>query len=152
MKALVIYDSAYGNTEQIARAISAAADADCRKAADTTAADVEGVELLVVGSPTQGGRPTVPVQEWLKALPDGALQSVQVAAFDTRFEKAASNLFLKLVMSVVGFAAPRISTALKAKGGAVAVEPEGFFVTDKEGPLKDGEVERASAWAKGLLS
>jgi flavodoxin len=152
MKALVIYDSAYGNTEQIARAISAAAEADSRKAADSTPGDIKGVQLLIVGSPTQAGRPTVPVQGWLKALPASSLQGVRVAAFDTRFEKATSSFFLKLVMSVIGFAAPKIAKALDAKGGTRAGEPEGFFVLDNEGPLKDGELERASAWAKGLLS
>ena len=30
--------------------------------------------------------------------------------------------------------------------------PEGFIVTDTEGPLREGELERAAEWARGLLT
>jgi len=40
---------------------------------------------------------------------------------------------------------------LAGKSGTQVVEPEGFIVEGKEGPLKEGEVERAAAWAKTLL-
>ena len=41
--------------------------------------------------------------------------------------------------------------ALEKKGGTLAGSPGGFYVTGGEGPLKEGEVERAAAWAKGLV-
>jgi hypothetical protein len=53
-------------------------------------------------------------------------------------------------MKIIGYAAPRIAGGLQAKGGRLAAPPEGFFVQEKEGPLKQGELERAASWAKSL--
>ncbi len=43
------------------------------------------------------------------------------------------------------------SSSLKTKGGTLILSPEAFFVKGKEGPLKEGELERAAGWAKGIL-
>ncbi len=48
-------------------------------------------------------------------------------------------------------AAGRISGNLKGKGGTLMAFPEGFFVKGTKGPLKEGELERAADWAKGIL-
>ncbi len=45
----------------------------------------------------------------------------------------------------------RIANRLKKAGAVLAVPPEGFYVADIEGPLMDGELERAAAWARSLL-
>jgi flavodoxin I len=51
-----------------------------------------------------------------------------------------------------GFAAPKMADILKEKGWMLVGEPGGFFVRGlKKGPLKRGEVDRAAAWAKGLV-
>jgi hypothetical protein len=47
-------------------------------------------------------------------------------------------------------AAERIAKALAKKGGRLVAELEGFIVEQKEGPLKQGELERASNWAKAM--
>lgn len=57
---------------------------------------------------------------------------------------------LRLLMSVIRTAAERIAKALVKKGGRLVAEPEGFIVEQKEGPLKQGELERARLWAKGI--
>jgi hypothetical protein len=67
-----------------------------------------------------------------------------VAAFDTRLTWWWLRLF--------GFAAPKIAMTLKKKGGTLIGTPEGFFVTGGEGPLQDGEVERAAAWAREIAA
>jgi hypothetical protein len=48
---------------------------------------------------------------------------------------------------VFGYAADRIASALKLKGWTAAARAEGFYVTGKEGPVKEGELERAAKWA-----
>ena len=57
MKALVVYDSYFSNTEKIAQVIGAALEAKCEvqmsKMNEITADQIRGVELLVVGSPTR---------------------------------------------------------------------------------------------------
>jgi flavodoxin len=150
MKALVVYDSQYGNTEQVARAIAEALGGTAVRAGQASAGDVKEHELLVVGSPTQGGQPTAAVRAFLKAIPARGLEGVGVAAFDTRIAAQDSGLFLKLLMGVIGYAAGKIDKALETKGGRRIAAVEGFIVTGKEGPLKEGELVRAAAWARTL--
>ena len=145
MKALIVYDSVYGNTEKIARAIAEAitpsAEVKVVRAVEANPSELESTDLLIVGSPTHGGRPTPAVQDLLKKVLK--LQGINVAAFDTRIPT-------KLV-KVFGYAAGRIANNLKKKGGNLIASPEGFFVTGGKGPLKEGELERAADWAKGML-
>ena len=154
MKSLVVYDSAYGNTATIGQAIAAALGSEVQAGMVGAEARFElgSLDLLVVGSPTQGGRPTAAIQAFLSTIPPNALQNTAVAAFDTRFAPQARGLGLRLLMRLIGFAAPRIARELQGKGGQLAVSPEGFIVTGKEGPLKSGEAERATAWAQLLLA
>ena len=97
-----------------------------------------------------GGRATPALDAFIKNLPVDSLQGKSVAAFDTRFESEDQGVGLRLLMSVIRYAAPRIAKGLEKKGGVLVTEPEGFIVENKEGPLKQGELERASMWAKQL--
>ncbi len=143
MKALIVYDSQYGNTEKIARAIGSAIAGEVKvvRVGEADPAAIVGPDWIIVGSPTQGGRATKPLQEFLNKIPAGALNGKKAAAFDTRIPSAWVKIF--------GFAAGRIGRALKGKGANV-IAAEGFFVKGTKGPLKEGELERAAAWAKGL--
>ena len=147
MKALVVYDSFYGNTEKIARAIAGvltpSGEVKVLRPAEVNPSDLQSVDLLLVGSPTQGGRPTKAIQDFLNKLPESAIKGVNLAAFDTRFTT-------KLV-AIFGYGAGKIADSLKKKGGNLILPPEPFFVKSKEGPLKEGELERAAAWAKRIL-
>ena len=146
MKALIIYDSVYGNTEEIARAIGEAITGEVKvvRAGEASPSDLESIDLLVVGAPTQGGRATPAVNQFLDRVAEPAIKGVNVAAFDTRLSKRWVGVF--------GYAAGRIASSLKKKGGTLAAEPEGFFVEGTKGPLKEGELERAAGWAKGIAS
>lgn len=53
-------------------------------------------------------------------------------------------------MKLFGWAAKPIAGRLTRAGGTLVAEPEGFVVLDSEGPLKEGEVERAAAWGRTL--
>jgi len=152
MTALVVYDSVYGNTERVARAIAAALEGEARAVAAISTADIERCSLLVVGSPTQGGRPTPAVAEFLKKLPAKSVRGKDVAAFDTRVSSADSGFAMRLLLRVLDYAAPRIAKAVREKGGHLLAQPEGFLVTGKEGPLKEGEEERSRAWAQTLAA
>jgi flavodoxin I len=145
MKTLVVYDSVYGNTGEIAKSIGVALgdETSVIKVAEATASDLESVALLIAGSPTYGGRPTPAMKEFLDRVKNVSLQGVAVAAFDTRASQKWVRIFT--------FAAPKIEKALKSRGGTPAVKPEGFFVTGTQGPLADGENERAAAWAKKIV-
>jgi len=142
MRALVVYDSTYGNTEKIAQTIGEAIAAQVLRVGGVSPSDLTGFDLLIVGSPTHGGRPTPEIQGLLKAL-GPALKGVNVAAFDTRHPSKWTLLF--------GYAAPRIARSLRNNGAALLAPPEGFFVLGTQGPLKEGELERAAGWAKGIV-
>lgn len=152
MKCLIIYDSAYGNTEEVADAMAQAIKCNYEPVKDVTQDDLDAAEMIIVGSPTQGGRPTKAMQSFLSHLPDGALKGKLVAAFDTRFAEKEHGFGLRMVMGLVGFAAPRIAKMLKEKGGRLIGLPEGFIVDDKEGPVAPGELNRAAGWAHKTIA
>jgi flavodoxin len=144
MKALVVYDSLYGNTKTIAQTIGDAlpGEVEVLHVGVAKASGVGAYDLLVIGAPTHGARPSPDAQAFLDQIQAFALKGVDVAAFDTRMTNKLITLF--------GVAAPKIAKALQQKGGTLVGRPEGFFVTGGEGPLKEGEVQRAAEWAKGL--
>lgn len=152
MSALVVYDSRYGNTEKVARAIGSGMGEGTPvwSIGATDPAALPPLDLLVVGSPTQGGRPTASLQAWLGRIPAGKLDGVRVAAFDTRMSKVEQGFFLRTLMGFIGFAAPPILKSLEAAGGIAAGTAEGFIVEGREGPLRKGEHERAAAWGSAL--
>lgn len=152
MKAVVIYDSVYGNTEKIAQAIGAglAGDAKVVRIGEVNASEIQAFDLLIVGSPVHGGRATPAIDALIQQLPAHSLEGKRVAAFDTRFESEEQGIGLRILMSVIRYAAERIAKDLTKKGGRLVAEPEGFIVEQKEGPLKQGELERASTWATAM--
>jgi flavodoxin I len=145
MKALIIYDSLHGNTGKIARAIGGGMGEEIQavRVDEAKPEELSFYELVFIGSPTQGGRHTKPMQEFLGKIPDGALKNVNVAAFDTRAKSRWVKIF--------GYAAERIADELENKGGNLIAPPEPFYVKATKGPLVEGELERAAAWAKTII-
>ena len=86
MKALVVYDSVYGNTETVARAIGETLPAEVQvlRVGQVTAGELETVDLLVTGSPTHVSLPTEAVQALVEKIGPPAREGAQVATFDTR--------------------------------------------------------------------
>jgi hypothetical protein len=59
---------------------------------------------------------------------------------------------LRFIVNTGGYAASTIAKALKKKGANLIAAPEGFLVTGEQGPLKDGELDRAAEWAKQIVA
>ena len=144
MKTLVVYDSLYGNTQTIAQAIGDALPGEVKiqQAGEVNASELGTYDLIIVGAPTHGARPSDAVKDLLEQVQAPALKGTQVAAFDTRLAAKLARL--------LGFAAPKTAKSLQKKGGTLVGTAEGFLVTGGKGPLKEGEVERAATWAKGI--
>lgn len=144
MKTWIVYDSTFGNTEKIAASVrgAIAGDVTMLRAVEARSADVKKLDLLIVASPTMGGRPTEAIQSFLDK-PPVSLKGVRVAALDTRLSMKFARLF--------GYAAEKISASLVRSGGIQAAAPEGFIVKGRKGPLAEGELERAAGWAKGVV-
>ena len=159
MEVLVVYDSFFGNTERIARSIGDALgppeDVGVLRIVDVRLEQLAGLKLLIVGSPTRAFSPSPAIKKFLKSIPRDGLKGIRVAAFDTRVteEEIDSAVFiLRIFVNIFGYAAKPISDRLVKKSGQLIAPPEGFFVKGTEGPLKEGELERASDWAKKILA
>jgi flavodoxin len=153
MKSLVIFDSVFGNTEKVACAIGEALESQALSVNTVTPKDIQGIGLLIVGSPTRGFRPTKAITDFIRHLSEKELKGVEVAAFDTRVRITDVNSkVLTFMVNIFGYAAQPIANALMGKGGKLVAEPEGFFVEDKEGPLFIGELDRAQDWAREIIS
>lgn len=150
---LVVYDSVFGNTEKIAEAIGETLeDALVINVTKVTQENLENLKILFVGSPTRAFRPTPATMTFIKGLGANALVGVKTATFDTRipYEQAESG-FLQFMIKLFGYADAKIAKALAKAGGDLALPSEGFGVSGTEGPVIEGELERAQAWARGIL-
>jgi flavodoxin len=156
MNAMVIYDTEFGNTERIAKAIGQALEGEftvrVQSIADQPAIPPE-LELLVIGGPTQMHGMSPRMRDFLKGLPEARLEGMQALAFDTRY---------RMMKLLAGSAAERIGKALRKKGVRLLAPPESFFVGRDVPPqgekrrhelerLEPGEEERAAEWAASIL-
>jgi flavodoxin len=142
MKALVLYDSLFGNTQKVAAAIAQGLGdrATAILVSSCTDAHLEGVDLLVLGCPINAWRPSAGMAKFLSSLHPGQLTGVRAAAFDTR---------LKTIFH--GDAAGKVDKALRKAGATIVASPQPFFVEGREGLLAAGELDRATAWGQSLL-
>ncbi|MGH1564054.1 flavodoxin family protein [Mumia sp. DW29H23] len=161
----VVYESIWGNTESVARAIADGVasrlgpDAvTVQPASAQTSLDPEA-DLLVVGGPTHAfgmskaatresardrGAARIPdsgIREWIAGLPFPR-NAVSVATFDTR----------TVSPRLPGSAAKKALKRLVSQGFEPAAKPKTFGVHGYEGPLADGELERARAWGAQLAA
>lgn len=154
MKVIIIYDSIFGNTEKIARSIGTALASEDVQILKVTTADPAQInaDLLIVGSPTRGFKPTPAITTFLAKIPEQGLKGIKTAAFDTRIaENDIGNKLLRFLMKTFGYAASPIAKRLLRKDGTQVSAPEGFYVKDSKGPLKNREPERAAEWAKSII-
>lgn len=157
MNYLVVYDSVFGNTEKIARAIgeelAKSGQGETLRVTDVETGHLKDLDILLVGSPTRAFQPTPAVKDFFKGLPKSSLKGLRSAAFDTRADiKEVNNALLTFMVGIFGYAAGRIARKLAQKGAQVLTPEGAFFVNGSEGPLKEGELEKAAQWAHQIAS
>lgn len=160
MKAVVVYESLWGNTAAVARAIAEGIGPEAQALSTGEAAGevLAGADLIVAGAPViqfrlptekvreelgrnPGKAPTPPnlsnpsMRSWLDDLPEG---HGSLAAFETR------------VRFSPGGSTSVITESLEGKGYSQLAEAERFFVKGAYGPMRDGELERARRWGEEL--
>ena len=154
MNTLILYDTQHNNTKEIAVSIAqgfpSSFNVKISSVNDIKLEELKDIKLLIVGSPTHGGTAKQSLLLFLKTIPDNYLEGKYVGTFDTRFDEKKLKLALKLLIKTIGYAASKIAKILEAKGGTLIRPPEGFFVKDTNGPLTDGEKERAKYWGKEI--
>ena len=168
MRAVVVYESMYGNTHLIAdaigRGLGAAGDVVVMPVKDASREWVEGADVVVVGGPTHvHGMSRTSTR---KAAVDAAHEPDSPLSLDPdadgpglrdwlaslgRVESAAAafDTRIKAPAAVTGRASKGISRELRGHGFAIVAKPESFFVT-KEGHLEPGEEARALEWGRRL--
>jgi flavodoxin len=144
MEILVVFGSQYGNTQRIARAIARALSPEhhVRVVPAAAASEIKGddIDVLFVGAPTQIRGLRLLAKPFLDRLVEQGFAGTHAAAFDTRMD-----LGPQLLESTV------ISHHLSEAGCRLAAKPESFLVIGLEGPLVDGEEERAEGWARAVV-
>ncbi|MEJ2293090.1 MAG: flavodoxin family protein, partial [Deinococcales bacterium] len=127
----MIYDSAYGNTEKVARAIhdrlGTRGETRIVRLDEATNALADQLDLLVVGGPTQRHGTSPSMRAFLHHIPRRSLRGTTAAAFDTRYD---------MNPRVPGSAARRIAQALRRAGCNIPTEPQSFFITMDQPPPK----------------
>ncbi|KHL02951.1 flavodoxin family protein [Sinomonas humi] len=143
MEAVVVYESNFGNTRKVAEAIARGLGPGSHvvEAEKFNAGHLKPGQLLIVGSPINAWRPLPEISGWLEALAPDALSGIRATSFDTRVKSFFH-----------GDAAKKIAHALEAAGAEQAAAPTSYFVEGKEGPLLDGELERAEQWGAQLAA
>ncbi len=152
MTALVIYDSVFGNTEKVALAMAEALQNGARavNVNQVPALNLQDFDFILIGSPTRGFKPTEGITAFLKSVTPSELSSKKLAVFDTRIPlETISNKFFRRIVKAGGYADAVMKKLIEKKGGQV-IGSEGFLVLASEGPLADGELERAAQWARSL--
>jgi hypothetical protein len=170
MRAVVVYESMYGNTHLIADAIGAGLgtdfDVQIVPVPEASAAALDGADLVVVGGPTHAhgmsraatrkaaveaaDKPASPLKVEPDALGPGLRDwfgslgqyRVKAAAFDTRIHGPAA---------LTGRASKGVARLLRAHGFEVVAGPESFLVT-KQDRLEPQETTRARDWGATLAA
>ena len=167
MDAIVVYESMYGNSHAVADAVAEGLGGARVLAVGEASGGFDPVDLLVAGGPTHmhglataasrrmaaegakedGSTAVEPgaadgpgLREWLRELADGG--KACAAAFDTRLDRSPM---------LTGVASRGIARRLRRRGYKVLAS-ESFLVCEAEGPLEDGELDRARAWGRELAA
>ena len=155
MKILVVYDSFFGNTATVANLIGEALGTEdevkALRVVDPRPEHLDGLELLVVGSPTRSWRPSASVMLFVQDLRRGLMENIYVAAFDTRIDlNTIKSKFTRSLIGRGGYAAKKIMRKMERKGAKPIAKPKGFLVDGTEGPLHEGEKTHAVNWGKEI--
>jgi flavodoxin len=147
MKSLVVFFSRYGNTQKIAEVIAetlgSAGPVHAMGMDQLDVSELTGVDLVVAGTPTHRMNLPEAVRPAFETLPRRVLRDTPVAAFDTAYKMSAWLARFT--------AARRLLRKLRKLGGKRIVPPETFHVMEREGPLYEGEIDRAREWARLVL-
>jgi flavodoxin len=136
-KALVVYDSVYGNTEKVVKALAkglgdGGVDVDCVRVDAVKFDELSGYDLLVVGGPVHAWNASKPIKEFLDRLKSvEGLSGKKAFALDTKMSRSR----------LAGNAGGKIEGKLKSLGLTIVKSHASAVVKGREGPLEEGAEE-----------
>lgn len=145
MKALIVYDTKFGMTEQVANAImkgmreGGISEVVTKKVGNVDQVDFKGSDAWIFGSPVHFAGATGDTKKALKAAIETGTSGKKGTAFDTRYAGFTSK-----------GAAKKMMEDMEEAGIKKAAEPQWFVVVKSKGPLADGEEARAIAFGKQI--
>lgn len=143
----VVIASPCGVSDTIGRAVARAVDWSyehhARPANAVDPNEIRTPAVVFLGGPTHRREMGESLRVFLNRMPDRMLTQSLFAAFDTRFHDSPI---------VTGSSARHIQRAIESRGGRNLVPGESFFVVRRDGPLREGEVERARVWASSVIA
>jgi Flavodoxin len=177
MKVTIVYESMFGNTHEVAQAISdgireanSEAEVQCVAVTGASAQLIESTDLLVVGGPTHirgmtsgfsrklgvsseekaeaAGEPTHELEEDVEGP---GVREWFDGLPKIRNGSQAAAFDTRLPSPMAGGAARAIARRLRRHGYRLLSEPEGFIVDESYGPLRSGEINRAKQWGAQLM-
>ncbi|OPY34898.1 MAG: flavodoxin [Methanomassiliicoccales archaeon PtaU1.Bin124] len=137
MRAIVAFDSIYGNTRKVAETIVVELIANRHKATLVSVRerqDVPDADILFIGSPTRLGRMTGRTRRFITRMDEEAWKGTTVVPFDTFIRSPDQLAMIPLMGMNTKGAAPRLAEMLRSKGMDVK-EPLRVGVEGRKGPL-----------------
>jgi flavorubredoxin len=160
MHAIVVYESIWGNTAEIARAIAEGLGPDVRAypTDEVPAEELHRADLIVAGSPVfVFGLPTEAIRQriledeaFAKTPPDLSHPSLRTWLDGIAAGRGRSAAFETRIWWSPRGATGTIEKRLAALGYPPIAKAAKFVVQDKYGPLRAGELERARKWGREL--
>jgi len=143
LRGIVVYDSNYGNTERVARALARGLEegmeVDCLSIGEVNPGRLQEYDFIALGGPTHMIRPSKPMKEFLEGLRAVDLEGVRGFSFDTRNESRMNGRGWLLLEN----SAARVIEGALRRSGAKIVRPRlSALVEGREGPLYEGTEER----------
>lgn len=171
MNALVVYESMFGNTREVAEAVADGLGVVAVPVADASAERLAGADLVVIGGPTHGRSMSRPSTRTAAAEQAAAEQAAKPGS-GLRLEPGATGPGLREWLAdhagdihatavfdtrvampalLTGRAGRRIAAAAR-RGGARSVAPVESFLVSKQNQLLPGELDRAREWGRRLAA
>ena len=152
MRTLILYDSVFGNTLKVAEMIEnhLSGERSLKHFGEVTQSLIDHANQLVVGSPTRGFMPTDTARHYLKH-PDIIYEGKPCFVFDTRMgPDDVNSAILRFFMRKFKHAGDRMQHYLDKKGALLPLPPVGFYVTGREGPLRESTLDEVKSWTDSI--
>jgi len=148
----ILYDVFDGDTKKIAQiiadTISYVGTVSLYSAEDTDFDDVKSTDMLIIGSPTYRGRPSLSIAYFIDTIANHNLKDIEVAAFSVRPIQSHKGRLSHAVQEwLSSLAAGRIIKSLKLKGGRSAMVPLAIHIDAESETLSENEKLRVVEWA-----
>lgn len=139
-KALVLYDSLFGNTKTVALSLAkgireVGVDTSCQSIDEFNINEISGFDFVAIGSPTHILKTSKSMKAFLQKLRAFNLEGKSGFAFDTRNE---SRMNKRGLFGLENSAARVIEVRMKRMKMSIIRPRESAIVQGREGPLDSG--------------